>query len=103
MPGGEGMAITSEEVKKIAHLARLDFSEEELLPFTEELSNILNYFKELEEVDTSHISPTFHPLKKKTPYREDEVKPFEDIEILLKNAPEVKEGAIVVPKVIKAP
>lgn len=97
------MSITKEEVKKIAHLARLDFNEEELNLYTTELSRILNYFEELRELDTSDITPTFHPMKKKTPYRDDEIKPFENIEGLLKNAPELKETAIVVPKVVKAP
>lgn len=97
------MGISIEEVKKIAHLARLEFSEEELLTYTEELSKILDYFNQLQEVDTSQVPPTFHPYKKKTPFREDEVKPFENIEGLLRNAPELKETAIVVPKVVKAP
>ncbi|MFN3568474.1 MAG: Asp-tRNA(Asn)/Glu-tRNA(Gln) amidotransferase subunit GatC [Caldimicrobium sp.] len=97
------MSITKEEVKKIAHLARLEFSEEELGSFSEELSKILNYFEELKLVDTSQIEPTFHPYKKKTPFREDEVKPFNNIEGLLENAPELKDTSIVVPKVVKAP
>ncbi|MFN4132349.1 MAG: Asp-tRNA(Asn)/Glu-tRNA(Gln) amidotransferase subunit GatC [Caldimicrobium sp.] len=97
------MSITREEVKKIAHLARLEFKEEELTNFTEELSKILNYFEELKKVDTAIVQPTFHPYKKETPFREDEVKVFENIEGLLKNAPELKESSIVVPKVVKAP
>ncbi|MEZ0343666.1 MAG: Asp-tRNA(Asn)/Glu-tRNA(Gln) amidotransferase subunit GatC [Caldimicrobium sp.] len=97
------MSITPDEVKKIAHLARLEFSEEEILAYTEELSKILDYFKELQEVDTSSVSPTFHPYKKKTPFREDEVRTFENLEGLFKNAPELKETSIVVPKVVKAP
>ncbi|MGB9761217.1 MAG: Asp-tRNA(Asn)/Glu-tRNA(Gln) amidotransferase subunit GatC [Caldimicrobium sp.] len=97
------MPITPDEVKKIAHLARLEFSEEELLAYTEELSKILDYFQELQEVDTSTIAPTFHPYKKKTPFREDEVETFENIEGLLKIAPELKDTLIVVPKVVKAP
>lgn len=97
------MSITKEEVKKIAHLARLEFSEEEIVAFSEELSKILNYFEELKTVDTSRVEPTFHPYKKKTPLREDEVKPFDNMEGLLENAPELKETSIVVPKVVKAP
>lgn len=97
------MSITLDEVKKIAHLARLEFSEDEIKTYTKELSKILDYFKELQEVDTSSVSPTFHPYKKKTPFREDEVRPFENIDGLLRNAPELKESSIVVPKVVKAP
>lgn len=97
------MSITQEEVQRISHLARLEFKEEELTHFTQELANILNYFEELKEVDTSKVQPTFHPYKKETPFREDEVKAFKNIEGLLKNAPELKETSIVVPKVVKAP
>ncbi len=97
------MPLTSDEVKKIAHLARLDFSEEELLAYTQELSKILDYFQELQRVDTSSVTPTFHPLKKKTPLREDEVRSFENRKGLLENAPELKETSIIVPKVVKAP
>ncbi|MCS7199978.1 MAG: Asp-tRNA(Asn)/Glu-tRNA(Gln) amidotransferase subunit GatC [Caldimicrobium sp.] len=97
------MSITVEEVKKIAHLARLEFTEEEIMPFTQELSKILDYFRELQNLDTSDIEPTFHPLKKDTSFRDDEVKPFDNIEGILKNAPALREETIVVPKVVKAP
>lgn len=97
------MPLTLDEVKKIAHLARLEFSEEEILLYTQELSKILDYFQELQKVDTSSVSPTFHPLKKKTPFREDEVKEFYNRRGLLENAPELKETSIIVPKVVKAP
>lgn len=97
------MPISKDEVLKIAHLARLEFSSEELENFTQELSKILDYFQELREVDTSGVVPTFHPYKKMTPFREDEVREFEDLQALLQNAPELKEGAIIVPKVVKAP
>jgi len=97
------MAISLDEVYKIAHLSRLEFDEEEAKVLSEELSKILDYFKKLGEVDTEGVEPTFHAIRVKTPFREDEVKPFENIDALLKNAPELKERSIVVPKVVKAP
>jgi len=97
------MGISLEEVLKIAHLARLEFEEEEAKRFQEELSKIMDYFKKLGEVDTSSVEPTFHAIKLETPMREDEVKEFKDIKALLDNAPELKDGAVVVPKVVKAP
>lgn len=97
------MPISKDEVLKIAHLAKLEFTAEELENFTQELSKILDYFEELKEVDTSEIVPTFHPFTKKTPFREDEVREFEDLDALLRNAPELRDGAIVVPKVVKTP
>jgi aspartyl-tRNA(Asn)/glutamyl-tRNA(Gln) amidotransferase subunit C len=97
------MGISIDEVKKIAHLARLELPEEVAQTYTEELSKILDYFASLKEVDTDNVQPTFHPLTWDTPMREDEVKPFEDIEAILANAPELWENMIVVPKVVKAP
>jgi len=97
------MSISLEEVFKIAHLARLEFTEEEAQKLTSELSKILDYFNKLQTLDTENVSPTFHAVKLKTPFREDEVKAFPDIDEILKNAPELKENMIVVPKVVKAP
>ncbi|HEA84241.1 MAG: Asp-tRNA(Asn)/Glu-tRNA(Gln) amidotransferase subunit GatC [Thermodesulfobacterium sp.] len=97
------MAISLEEVYKIAHLCRLEFNEEEAKVLTEELSKILDYFKKLQTVNTENVAPTFHTLKVKTPFREDEVKEFPYIEDILKNAPQLYERMIIVPKVVKTP
>jgi len=97
------MAISLEEVYKIAHLCRLELNEEEAKVLTEELSRILDYFKKLQTLDTENVAPTFHTLKVETPFREDEVKEFPYIEDILKNAPQLHERMIVVPKVVKAP
>ncbi len=97
------MAISLEEVYKIAHLCRLEFSEDEAKLLTEELSKILDYFKQLQSINTEDTAPTFHTLKVETPFREDEVKEFPYIEDILKNAPQLHERMIVVPKVVKAP
>ena len=97
------MAISLEEVYKIAHLCRLDFNEEEAKVIAEELSRILDYFKKLQTLDTEEINPTFHTLKVKTPFREDEVKEFHFLKDILKNAPKLYERMIVVPKIVKAP
>ncbi|PMP97293.1 MAG: Asp-tRNA(Asn)/Glu-tRNA(Gln) amidotransferase GatCAB subunit C, partial [Thermodesulfobacterium geofontis] len=92
-----------EEVYKIAHLCRLEFTEEEAKVLTEELSKILDYFKKLQTLNTENVKPTFRALKIKTPFREDKVKEFPYIEDILKNAPQLCERMIVVPKVVKAP
>ena len=97
------MAISLEEVYKIAHLCRLEFNEEEAKVLTEELSKILDYFKKLQTVNTENVEPTFHALKIKTPFREDKVKEFPYIEDILKNAPQLYERMIIVPKVVKTP
>ncbi|OAG27610.1 Asp-tRNA(Asn)/Glu-tRNA(Gln) amidotransferase subunit GatC [Thermodesulfatator autotrophicus] len=95
------MAITKEEVKHVAHLARLEFSEEELETFSEQLADILNYVAKLNELDTTDIEPTYHALKITNVYREDEVKESFPTDEILGNAPERENGFFVVPKVIK--
>ncbi len=95
------MPISVEEVLKIAGLARLELNEEEVQRLTKELSQILDFFKQLQEVPTENVKPTFHSLEVETPFREDEVREFEEREAILKNAPELDEKGIVVPKVVK--
>ncbi|AEH44405.1 glutamyl-tRNA(Gln) amidotransferase, C subunit [Thermodesulfatator indicus DSM 15286] len=95
------MAITKEEVKHVAHLARLEFSEEELETFSEQLADILNYVAKLNELDTKDVEPTYHALKLTNVFREDEVKESFPTDEILKNAPERENGFFVVPKVIK--
>lgn len=95
------MPISLEEVLKISHLCRLELEEEEAKRLTEELSKILDYFKKLQTLDTENVSPTFHAVKLKTLYREDEIESFEHIDEMLANAPRLHERMIVVPKVVK--
>lgn len=97
------MSLSVEEVLKIAHLARLELSDEEALRYSSELTKILEYFSKLQKLDTQDVSPTFHALKVPTPFREDKVKPFKYVEEILKNAPQSYQQMIVVPKVVKAP
>ncbi len=97
------MSLSVEEVLKIAHLARLELTEEEALIYSSELTKILDYFSKLQKLDTKDVSPTFHTIKTFTPFREDKVKPFENIDGILKNAPQSYQKMIVVPKVVKAP
>ena len=95
------MSISREEVLHVAHLARLEFSEEEVELFTTQLADILNYVAKLNELDTSQIEPTYHALQLSNVFREDEVKPSYTVEEILSNAPEKENGFFVVPKVIK--
>jgi aspartyl-tRNA(Asn)/glutamyl-tRNA(Gln) amidotransferase subunit C len=86
--------ISIEEVKHVAHLARLSI-------FTEQLDSIISFAEELNEVDTEHIEPTTHVLKMKNIMREDKPGkglPFEEI---AKNAPDHKDGYIRVPSILE--
>ena len=95
------MKITKDDVIKVAELARIEFSEEELEKFTEQLGNILSYIGKLNELDTKDVEPTSHVLDLATPLREDKVVEWLTQEDALGNAPQEEDGFFVVPQVIE--
>ena len=94
------MALTKEEVLKIAKLSKLSFEEKEIEKFQVELNDILKYIDMLNEVDTSKVEPLVYINQAVNNFREKEEKSSLEIEKVLLNAPESAENAIVVPKVI---
>jgi aspartyl-tRNA(Asn)/glutamyl-tRNA(Gln) amidotransferase subunit C len=94
------MKISKDDVVHVAELARLEFSEEELDKFTDQLGNILEYIEKLSELDTSGVEPTSHVLDMSTPLREDRVEEWITPEEALQNAPEREDDFFSVPKVI---
>lgn len=95
------MAISKEEVYKVAELARLKLSEEEAERFTSQLNDILEFANKLNELDTDYVEPTSHVLPMINVMREDEVRPSLDREKVLKNAPEHQDGMFRVPAVFE--
>lgn len=63
--------INEETVKKVARIARLDISEEEVKKFVPQLKEILYAFSKLNEVETSDVKPSYHPIEIKNVVRED--------------------------------
>lgn len=94
------MALTREEVLKIAKLSKLAFEEKEIEKFQIELNDILGYIDMLNEVDTSQVQPLVYINDAVNNFREKEEKPSQEIAKVLLNAPESAENAIVVPKVV---
>jgi len=94
------MAVTKKDVEKIAELAKLKFSEQELESFTHQMNEILNYMEKLNELDTENVEPLSHPVEQTNVFREDELKPSLTTEEALKNAPAKDERYFKVPKVI---
>ena len=94
------MALTKEEVLKIAKLSKLSFEEKEIEKFQIELNDILKYIDMLNEVDTSKVEPLVYINEAVNNFREKEEKLSLEIKKVLLNAPESAENAIVVPKVI---
>lgn len=94
------MSLSREQVQHIARLARVGLSEEDIDRFSEQLSEILDYFDRLSQVDTEGVPPTAHTLALHNVMREgDEAGPPLDRESVLANAP-VREGDFFRVKVI---
>ncbi|NME35894.1 MULTISPECIES: Asp-tRNA(Asn)/Glu-tRNA(Gln) amidotransferase subunit GatC [Fusobacterium] len=94
------MALTREEVLKVAKLAKLEFNNDEIEKYQTELNEILNYIDMLNELDTENIKPLSQVNNDTNNLREDEVKPSLSVKDALKNAPEEIDGTVVVPKVV---
>lgn len=94
------MAITKKDVEKIAELARLKFTDDELENFTPQMNEILSYMDKLNELDTQNVKPLSHPVEQTNVFREDELKNSISTEEALKNAPDKTETHFKVPKVI---
>ena len=95
------MPVTREEVLKVATLAKLRIPDEEIEEFTKHFNKILEYFNQLNELDTTNVEPMSHVLDLKNVFREDQVKPSFPREEILKNAPAHDDEFFKVPKVIK--
>ena len=95
------MGITRAEVRHIALLARLSFSDVEEEAFAEQLDHILGYFQRLNDLNTDQVEPTAHITPMATPFRDDVVENAPASEQWLANAP-ARDGAFVkVPKIIE--
>jgi aspartyl-tRNA(Asn)/glutamyl-tRNA(Gln) amidotransferase subunit C len=95
------MKISLKEVSHIAHLARLELTEEELEKFSIQLSKILSYMDKLNELDTSNIEPTSHVIPIKNVFRDDVVFPSLSSEEALRNSPERTGNFFRVPRIIE--
>ncbi|MFK7694402.1 Asp-tRNA(Asn)/Glu-tRNA(Gln) amidotransferase subunit GatC [Paenibacillus sp. HJGM_3] len=95
------MSITVEVVEHVAKLARLDLSEKEKETFTGQLNAILKYAEKLNELDTSNVEPTSHPMPLVNVMREDVTRPSLPMEKVLRNAPDEEDGQFKVPAVLE--
>ncbi|WP_026701529.1 Asp-tRNA(Asn)/Glu-tRNA(Gln) amidotransferase subunit GatC [Salibacterium aidingense] len=93
--------ITKEQVRHVAHLARLSVTEEEAATFTEQLDAIIEFAEQLNELETENVEPTTHVLDIHNVLRKDEQRPSLDREEALKNAPDQEGGQVKVPSVLE--
>ena len=92
--------IERSEVERIADLARLELSRDEVERMTSELEAILTYVDSLRALDTDDVEPTYHAIPIATPLRDDRAGAVLAPERVLANAPDRDGFAFVVPKVL---
>jgi aspartyl-tRNA(Asn)/glutamyl-tRNA(Gln) amidotransferase subunit C len=95
------MSLSPDDVRWVAHLARLELSAEELATMTRQLSAILEYVDLLKQVNTDGIEPLAHPLPLQNVFREDEPAPSLSVNAALANAPQRHGDFYSVPAVLE--
>jgi aspartyl-tRNA(Asn)/glutamyl-tRNA(Gln) amidotransferase subunit C len=95
------VALDKATVARIATLARIRLSEAELEPLAAELSGILNWVEQLQEVDTTGVAPMTSVVEMTLPMRDDKVTDGNNPDAVLGNAPRSEKGFFTVPKVVE--
>jgi len=94
------MTIDREQVSKVAFLARLELTPEEEQQFTTQLGEILDYFEQLNELDTSQVAPMTRAIEISNITRPDQLEPYPQRDDILANAPEQEGDYFKVPKIM---
>jgi aspartyl-tRNA(Asn)/glutamyl-tRNA(Gln) amidotransferase subunit C len=95
------MALTTDQVARIAHLARLQLPSEENMRVTGSLNNILGLIDQLQAANTQGIEPMAHPLDATQPLRADRVTELNQRDTYQSIAPAVQDGCYLVPRVVE--
>jgi aspartyl-tRNA(Asn)/glutamyl-tRNA(Gln) amidotransferase subunit C len=92
--------LSKKEVEHVACLAHIELSEKEKVLFTEQFNEILDYFKQIDLVETEGVEPTYHVLDLKNVHRKDETKPSLSTEEALKNVPKKEKNFLKAPRIV---
>ena len=95
------MSIDKDTARRVAHLARIEVAEDRLEPLARDLSRILDFMDELNEVDVSGIEPMTSVTPMDLKRRQDGVTDGNIQADILRNAPDAREGFFAVPKVVE--
>lgn len=95
------MALEQTQVRRAAHLARLDVSDDQASGFVNDLGRILEMVDQLQSVDTDDVAPLMHPLDATQRLRADEVTEEDQRERFQRSAPAVEDGLYLVPRVVE--
>jgi len=92
--------ITKEEVEHVGWLARIEIHESDAQAYAEKLNAVLDYFSQLDEVDTENVPPTYHVADIMNVFREDVVKSSMPQEEVLSNTEKKQEGNFLAPRIM---
>ena len=95
------MKLSRHEVESIAHLARLQITEDQVPVYVQNLSRIIDFVNQLERADTEGVEPMAHPLNMTQPLRVDEVIESDQRDLYQENATATEAGLYLVPRVIE--
>ncbi|THB74219.1 MAG: Asp-tRNA(Asn)/Glu-tRNA(Gln) amidotransferase subunit GatC [Gammaproteobacteria bacterium] len=95
------MSLQADDVKNIAHLARIAIDENDIPEYAKNLSKILDFVDQLNQADTDGVEPMAHPLDMAQRLRVDEVTEVDQREKFQSISPKVEAGLFLVPKVIE--
>lgn len=95
------MSLNLDDIRRIAHLARIEITETEAQATAAQLNDIFKMIERMQQIDTSGIEPMAHPLGGVQRLRRDVVTEQVDRDENLKNAPSAAAGLFVVPRVIE--
>jgi aspartyl-tRNA(Asn)/glutamyl-tRNA(Gln) amidotransferase subunit C len=94
------MSLTADEVRWVAHLARLELSDAELATLTPQLRAIVAYVDQLQQVNTDGVEPLAHALEVRNVFRDDTPAPSLPVDDALANAPRRRDDYYAVPAVL---
>ncbi len=94
------MSLSLDDVRKVAHLARIQLTAEEEQKFAEQLNNILTYVEQLSELDVTGVEPTTRAIDVNNVMRADRLDQSSDREGLLSCAPDRDDDFFKVPKIM---
>ena len=95
------MSLNQADLKKIAHLARINVSEQETKVLEEKLQGIMSLIDQMQNVDTNNVEPMSHAIEVSQPLREDIIKETDIRKDSLPLASEVHDSLFLVPQVIE--
>ncbi|MCL2818878.1 MAG: Asp-tRNA(Asn)/Glu-tRNA(Gln) amidotransferase subunit GatC [Actinomycetia bacterium] len=94
------MALTTEETKHVAMLARIGLSDQEIETLKNELNDVFAHIDSFKELDLDGVVETIHPIEVKNVMRDDVIAPPLGVEAAMKNAPAHEGSAFLVPRIV---